>query len=85
MRKELALSQQYIENRIFTIRDQQIMFDRGLLEMYQVQVKRLNEQVNLIIELMRDDLSKFTKKWFGFSRMDSLCDEVLNKIKTTGK
>lgn len=85
MRKELALSQQYIENRIFTIRGKQVMFDRGLLKIYQVQLIRLNEQINLIIELMRDDLSKFTKKWFAFSRMDSLCDEVLNKIKTIGK
>ena len=85
MSKDLTLSQQHIENRIFTIRDQQIMFDRGLLEMYQMQVKRLNEQVNLIIELIKDDLSKFTKKWFAFSRMDSLCNEVLNKIKTIGK
>jgi len=30
-------------------------------------------------------LKDLGKKWFGFSRMDSLCDEVLNKIKTTGK
>lgn len=85
MRKESALSQQYIENRIFTIRGKQVMFDRGLLKIYQVQLIRLNEQINLIIELMRDDLSKFTKKWFAFSRMDSLSNAVLNKIKRTGK
>lgn len=30
-------------------------------------------------------LKDLGKKWFGFSRMDSLCDEVLNKIKTIGK
>lgn len=30
-------------------------------------------------------LKDLGKKWFAFSRMDSLCDEVLNKIKTIGK
>src|SRR5690554_156751 len=45
MSKELTLSQQYIENRIFTVRGKQVMFDRDLAEMYQVEVKRLNEQV----------------------------------------
>jgi len=50
MRKELALSQQYIENRIFTIRGKQVMFDRDLAEMYQVEVKRLNEQVKRNID-----------------------------------
>jgi hypothetical protein len=34
-----------IENRIFTIRGVQVMVDRDLAEMYQAEVKRLNEQV----------------------------------------
>jgi hypothetical protein len=34
-----------IESRIFTIRGIQVMIDKDLAEMYQVQVKRLNEQV----------------------------------------
>jgi ORF6N domain len=34
-----------IENRIFTIRGIPVMIDKDLAEMYQVQVKRLNEQV----------------------------------------
>ncbi|MDP3360019.1 MAG: ORF6N domain-containing protein [Lutibacter sp.] len=34
-----------IENRIFTIRGIQVMVDRDLAEMYQAEVKRLNEQV----------------------------------------
>ena len=34
-----------IENRIFTFRNQQVMVDRDLAEMYQVDVKRLNEQI----------------------------------------
>lgn len=50
MSKDLTLSQQYIENRIFTIRGKQVMFDRDLAEMYQVEVKRLNEQVKRNID-----------------------------------
>jgi thiol:disulfide interchange protein len=33
------------EKRIFTIRGEQVMLDRDLAEMYQVESKRLNEQV----------------------------------------
>lgn len=45
MAKDLNISQQYIENKIFTIRDEQVMLDKDLAEMYQVEVRRLNEQV----------------------------------------
>ena len=34
-----------IENRIFTIRGVQVMLDNHLAEMYGVETKRLNEQV----------------------------------------
>lgn len=34
-----------IENRIFTCRGEQIMLDFHLAELYQVETKRLNEQV----------------------------------------
>lgn len=50
MNKELDISQEQIENRIFTFRDVQVMLDRDLAEMYQVEVKRLNEQVKRNIE-----------------------------------
>ena len=50
MSKDLTLSQQHIENRIFTIRGKQVMFDRDLAEMYQLEVKRLNEQVKRNID-----------------------------------
>lgn len=50
MSKELAISQKHIEGRIFSIRGNQVMVDRDLAEMYQVEVKRLNEQVKRNIE-----------------------------------
>ncbi|MCK5808575.1 ORF6N domain-containing protein [bacterium] len=34
-----------IQSRIFTIRNQQVMIDRDLAELYNIEVKRLNEQV----------------------------------------
>lgn len=45
MKKELTLSQKQIENRIFTIRGVQVMFDSDLAEIYGVPTGRLNEQV----------------------------------------
>ncbi|MBS9768583.1 MAG: ORF6N domain-containing protein [Flavobacteriaceae bacterium] len=39
-----------IENKIFTIRNQQVMIDRDLAELYQVPTKRLNEAVKRNIE-----------------------------------
>ncbi|NLA25455.1 MAG: ORF6N domain-containing protein [Bacteroidales bacterium] len=50
MSKEIQLSQEHIENKIFKIRGEQVMLDRDLAEMYQVEVKRLNEQVKRNIE-----------------------------------
>jgi len=46
--KELQLSE--IENRIFTIRNSQVMIDRDLAELYQVPTKVLNQAVNRNIE-----------------------------------
>lgn len=45
MNNESNLTQNQIESLIFTIRGFQVMIDRDLAEMYQVEVKRLNEQV----------------------------------------
>jgi hypothetical protein len=44
------ISNQNIQSMIYTIRDQQIMLDRDLAQLYQVESKRLNEQVKRNIE-----------------------------------
>ncbi|OYT17681.1 MAG: DNA-binding protein [Bacteroidetes bacterium 4572_77] len=44
------IKQSEIENRIFTFRNIQVMIDRDLAELYQVDTKRLNEQVKRNIE-----------------------------------
>jgi hypothetical protein len=45
MGKELVITQKQIENRIFTIRGIQVMFDSDIAEMYDITTSRLNEQV----------------------------------------
>jgi hypothetical protein len=45
MTDELSISQTKIENRIFTVRDLQVMLDFHLAELFKVETKRLNEQV----------------------------------------
>ena len=41
---------QTIEDKIFTIRGVQVMLDRDLAELYEVETKRINEQVKRNIE-----------------------------------
>lgn len=50
MSKEIAISQKHIESRIFSIRDSQVMIDRDLAKMYQVETKVLNQAVKRNIE-----------------------------------
>lgn len=45
MNNKPILSQQHIENRIFTTRGLQLMVDYHLAELFNVETKRLNEQV----------------------------------------
>jgi hypothetical protein len=50
MSKELTITKQQIENLIFTIRENQVMIDRDLAEMYGVETKVLNQAVKRNIE-----------------------------------
>ena len=54
MKNEMNISQQQISNRIFTIRGEQVMIDRDLAEMYQVETRVLNQAVNRNIERFPD-------------------------------
>lgn len=64
MKKESQLQQAHndnlpnisaIENRIYTIRGMQVMLDKDLAELYQVETKRLNEQVKRNISRFPSD------------------------------
>lgn len=50
MNKNRLIPEKEIEERIFTFRDQKIMIDRDLAEMYQVKTKVLNQAVKRNIE-----------------------------------
>ena len=50
MRKDISISQKEIENRIFVFRDTQVMIDRDLAEMYQVETRVLNQAVKRNLE-----------------------------------
>ena len=50
MSKELVLSQKQIENRIFSIRGNQVMIDRDLADIYQVETRVLNQAVKRNID-----------------------------------
>lgn len=47
---ELLINEDTIKNKIFRIRGLSVMLDRDLAELYQVESKRLNEQVKRNIE-----------------------------------
>ena len=62
------ISQAKIENRIFTIRGQQVMIDVDLAKVYQVSTKRLNEQ------------AKWNKLRFPESFIFQLDDQEKNEL-----
>jgi len=45
MSRKLSISQNIIENQIFTVSKVQVMIDYHLAELYDVETKRINEQV----------------------------------------
>ena len=52
---ELIINEQNIQNKIYTIRGVQVMLDRDLAELYNVQTGRLNEQVKRNIDRFPND------------------------------
>lgn len=57
--KNLIASVAQIESRIFLIRGQKVMLDSDLAELYGVETRRLNEQVNRNSER----LAELAKSW----------------------
>lgn len=45
MKDKIIITNNFLEKRIYTIRGVQVMFDRDLAKLYEVETKRLNEQV----------------------------------------
>lgn len=64
----------FIENRIFIVRDLQIMIDADLAELYQVSTGRLNEQVKRNIEKFpKDFMFQLTdKEWENLKSQNAI-------------
>ena len=59
------LKQQEVENNIFLIRDKQVMLDKDLAELYQVETRVLNQAVKRNIERFPSDfMFQLTKEEF---------------------
>ncbi len=71
---------QIIENRIYEIRELQVMLDFDLAEMYEVETRRLKEQVKRNIERFPEDfMFQLTKdEW---KEVVAKCDNLSNRIK----
>ena len=52
---EIVIDEQNIKNKIYTIRGVQVMLDRDLAKLYQVETRRINEQVKRNIERFPED------------------------------
>ncbi len=53
--KAMIIPDELVINKIYLIRGQKVMLDEDLAELYQVETKRLNEQVRRNIERFPDD------------------------------
>ena len=74
MSSEISIPSELIEQKIYTIRGKKVMLDRDLAELYEVETKRLKEQVrrninrfpeDFMIELTEEEnqeLKEFTEK-----------------------
>lgn len=71
---------QVIQNRIYQIRGLNVMLDFDLAEMYDVQTKRLKEQVRRNIERFPPDfMFELTKN--EWTELVAICDQLPNNLK----
>ena len=74
--KEL-ITTEYIRDKVYIIRGQQVMLDQDLAEIYGYEVKKLNQQVKRNIERFPED--------FMFRLSNSEIDSVRSQIVTSRK
>ena len=64
-KKELMIPDELVINKIYVIRGKKVMLDEDLAELYQVETKRLNEQVRRNIDRFPEDfMFRLTRKEF---------------------
>ena len=93
MSKELIVSDDFVKNKIYSIRGKQVMLDRDLAELYGVETKVLNQAVKRNIERFPEDfmfrLNKtelsllkrlFNKNWMSQSVTSNYIKKGLRKL-----
>ena len=55
MKKEILVNENFVISKIYMIRNQKVMVDQDLAEMYGVETRRLNEQVKRNMDRFPDD------------------------------
>ncbi len=64
-----TINEEQIENKIYTLRGVQVMLDRDLVELYQVETRRINEQVKRTIitkplsKQLKLDINKYNSQY----------------------
>lgn len=82
---------QHIENRIFSFRDQQVMIDSDLAELYQIETKVLNQAVKRNISRFPENFrfqlndNEFNELVTGSDRFDSLRSQSVTSNKRGGR
>ncbi len=63
MSQEITIPDEIITNKIYLIREQKVMLDSDLAELYQVETRRLNEQIKRnIARFPKDFMFRLTKE-----------------------
>jgi len=85
MDKEISIPNEIITNKIYLIRNQKVMFDRDLAELYGAETKRLNEQVKRnITRFPKDFMFQLTKEeWLNLRSQIATSNSKDKKIKTS--
>ncbi len=71
------ITTQSIKDRIFNLRGKQVMIDRDLAELYNVEVKRLNEQVKRNLDRFPDEF-RFQLNSNEKNELVANCDRLSN-------
>jgi hypothetical protein len=80
--KDLIFSNDVIKSKIYTIRGKQVMLDKNLAELYEVEIKRLNEQVKRNNREFVDPFNKILRKVY-ISLMDNIILKWIISLKSS--
>jgi len=90
MNQITTITKENIQDKIFTIRGLQVMLDEDLAELYQVESKRLNEQVKRNIDrfpkhfrfqLTENEYKILRSQFVTLSSQDSLRSQIVTQSK----